>query len=456
MLRFRLANIPIEVHVSHLAFSAVVALLFAPRLGWGATAPTGALIGIWMFVLSASVLVHELGHALAARAFGYRPVIRLVGITGRTVPNPNETIPWYRDVLMTLSGPAAGLLLGFVASAAWLAVRGRGVPGLEYGLLCFFAANLFWAVVNLLPLQPLDGGRIATSLFIRVFGREGFLYAQVMGLFVGGLIALLALVTKQPFGIFAVVYMVQTGVMIALYRRGELPIVETHPLEAAAARAEALLASEAYEQARSAAVALLEQELQPSLRGRVHLLLGWVALKLGEGRQALDHFSQAEGFTVPPQALAAGFSLIGDDARAVPLWEQAARATNDPTLLHEWAGALIRQGRVAEAFSMSGLHEPAAFQAAQRVAVARGDWAAAARVAESAFERTPTAERAYEAACCWAKANEGDDAVRMLVAAAQHGLSDGEKVARDAELSSLRAHAGFNAFLSGLRAGPRN
>ena len=66
-----------------------------------------------------------------------------------------------------------------------------------------------------------------------------------------------------------------------------------------------------------------------------------MALKEGEGRRALDEFSQVQGRPIEPQAIAAAFSLIGDDARGIPLWEQAARQTRDPTILHEWAGALV-------------------------------------------------------------------------------------------------------------------
>jgi tetratricopeptide (TPR) repeat protein len=201
---------------------------------------------------------------------------------------------------------------------------------------------------------------------------------------------------------------------------------------------------------------LLEADLQPHLRAGAHTLAGWVALKLGEGRRALDHFSQVPGAPPPPQALAAAFSLIGDDERAVPLWEEAARATADPTLLHEWAGALIRSGREAEVRRRPDVHLPAAYQAAQRVYFARGDYEGAAKIAEARCAALPSAAAAYDAACCWAKANRPDDALRLLALAAQHGFADLQRALTDDELSSLRSHAGFGAFLEGLRIGPRN
>jgi Zn-dependent protease len=454
MLRLRLAGVPIEIHTSHLVFIPLLSLVL-PRIGWAAHAPRPLGIALTAAIISSTLMLHELGHALAARAFGYRPVVQLIGLTGRTLPNPNETMPWYRDVALHLAGPAMGITLGFICLSVWLPLR-RHEGIVEYGLLMAASSHLIWGGVNLLPLHPLDGGRIATAIAMRVFGRSGFLYAQVLGLFAGVVVAAVALAKGELLGFFALLYLVQTAVLIAAFRRGELPLDARHPLEQAAAQAESLYREDKIDEAKRVAGPLLEADLQPQLRGRVHLLLGWIALKDGQGRAALDHFSQCPGASVPPEGLAAAFSLIGDDERAVPLWEKAARVTSDPTLLHEWAGALIRSGREAEARRIEGIVMPAAYQAAQRVYFARGDWEGAARIAEARFAAQASAANAYDAACCWAKANRAEDALRMLAAAAQHGFTDLQQALHDDELSSLRAHAGFVAFLEGLRAGPRN
>lgn len=379
MLRLRFAGIPIEVHVSHVIFVPLLALVFAPRVGWGEHAPAALRVAVVASIVSSALLLHELGLALAARAFGYRPVVQLIGMTGRTVPNPNETVPWHREVAMRLAGPATGITLGLVAASLYLPLRGKG-SAVEYALLLTASAHLLWAGVNLLPLHPLKGGRIVTAIAIRMFGRDGFLYAQLLGLFVAVALCAIGLAKGQLLAIFALLYGVRTVVLIAAWRRGELPENAAHPLEAAAAHVEALYREQKFEEAARIGAPLLEQELQPQLRSRLHLVLGWVSLKLGQGRAALDHFSQSAGTQVPPHALAAAFSLIGDDARAVPLWEQAALETGDPTLLHEWAGTLIRLGRAAEAWRVPGVHPPAALEAAERVCLARGDTEGAAQV----------------------------------------------------------------------------
>ena len=61
--------------------------------------------------------------------------------------------------------------------------------------------------------------------------------------------------------------------------------------------------------ARELASGLLQDDTPPALRARIHHLLGWAALKEGEGRRALDEFSQVQNRPIEPQAVAAAFSL---------------------------------------------------------------------------------------------------------------------------------------------------
>src|SRR4051794_25779415 len=124
MLRFRLGSIPIDLHFSHLLISGMIAWFLAEApLSGGWPGPDRSkliyalCVALWMGIVTLSVLVHELGHAIVCRLFGYRPSIHLVGLGGLTHPNANETIPWHRDLLLTLAGPCCGLALGLFAGA---------------------------------------------------------------------------------------------------------------------------------------------------------------------------------------------------------------------------------------------------------------------------------------------------------------------------------------------------
>ncbi|HZH03620.1 MAG TPA: site-2 protease family protein, partial [Myxococcaceae bacterium] len=385
MLRFNLGRIPVEVHPSHLLVSALFALGFKPTRAteeWPARilatpdspgyAQTLAVYVLgWMAVFFVSVLIHELGHAVVSRAYGYRPSIRLMWLGGHTQPNPNETIPWNRDVVLTLAGPGFGFALAAAAFGLHAAAVGRSeIMAYFFELTAY--VNTTWTVLNLMPVPPLDGGRVSLALLMRLFKRPGFLVAQgVALLFAGGLITL-GLVTGPRENLFLIIFFSSFAFravgLISAYFRGEAPGPDPlHPNEAAYAQALALLREDKRAEAGALLDRLLAADPAPALRGRAHHLRGWVAIKEGRGQEALGHFSQAGGERIEPQATAAALSLIGDDARALPSWELAARETQDATVLHEWAGTLIRLGRVNEARQLSGVQWGQAVQCAQRV-----------------------------------------------------------------------------------------
>lgn len=107
-----------------------------------------------------SILLHELGHAFAARLFGVRTAeIELTGLGG--VARFANALPRsaFAKSIIFLGGPAANLALwlGFDGLAG-LAIGG-GNPFLWLTLTTLGVANFYLLVFNLLPAYPLDGGR---------------------------------------------------------------------------------------------------------------------------------------------------------------------------------------------------------------------------------------------------------------------------------------------------------
>ena len=152
------------------------------------TAVIGLLGFAWLYsprtavLLFAILLVHEFGHALAMRAFGYRNlgVLVLPFLGAVALGRKDDAGPWQK-MLMLLAGPLPGLLLGVlclhlaaVPERAWLT---------EAGLL-MLTINLF----NLLPLTPLDGGQIVdTFVFARWPRLRAIFFAiSALGLIVVG------------------------------------------------------------------------------------------------------------------------------------------------------------------------------------------------------------------------------------------------------------------------------
>lgn len=465
MIRLRIRSIPVEVHATHLMISAFLAWGFLGFDGPGTWPkqvlandahpfhlPTTVLVVLcWMALVSLSVLVHELGHAFAARAFGAKPSIQLVGLGGLTRAEGVERLEWWQDLLFTLAGPAAGLALGVFAGLLYFV----GLPDpIRYFAKGMAIANLWWTVMNLLPISTLDGGRITTLVLTQVMGRPGFLVAQLIALALAALVLLFAVAVRQPLVAVVVALMVmRTFANIGAYQRGELPVGSAaHPLTVVIERAEALYRERKLTEAGLIAGGVVEAADTPSLlRSRAHVLLGWIALKEGNGRRALDHFSQVQGLQVPLHALAAGFSLIGDETRAIPLWAQASQVMGEQLVLDEYAGALIRGGREQEARALPGVQMARAFSAAERVHYVRKEFEAAARAAEAAFHEEPHPTLAYTAACAWAQANKPEDALRLLSLAAQNGYRNAAEARTDPDLKSLRGTPQFDGWLASLQ-----
>lgn len=472
MLRFRVGSIPVEVHFSHLAFSALIALYGGwipphdPTAPWphgaqpGSTAylqATFLYVCLWIGIVFVSVLVHELGHATTARLFGYRPSIRLIWMGGDTRPNANETIPWHRDLALTAAGPLFGALLGLVCLGLNLALKPGGLGG--YALQVTAIANLFWTIVNLIPVGSFDGGRIANTVLTRLFGNAGFVIAQVLSLLLAGAGILFGALTRQPFlaAVFGLMA-VSSISLIAAYLRGELhPGRPTHPAELALAKAEQLYHQGRLAESKALCEAVMATDIAPALVSKGHWLLGWIALKNGEGRPALDHFSQVSRQKVEQAGLAAAFSLVGDDHRAVALWERALHETPSPTVLHEYAGALIRDGRIDDARRLPGVQLSQAFACAERVLFLRGEFSAAGEMGERALAETEpasasgSATTAYDAACAYARAGRVDDALRLLEGASERGFHDPAYAESDSDLGALHGDPRFHAWLAALR-----
>ena len=131
-------------------------------------------------ILYLSVLIHELGHALAAQVTG-QPVfsVSLHGMGGTTVHTRPRS--GFVRTFISLAGPAFGfglaVCLGIVAFAA---------PDSASTFLARCAyLNVFWSALNLLPILPLDGGQAVVG-FLCALGLHDATASVAIGL--GGLI----------------------------------------------------------------------------------------------------------------------------------------------------------------------------------------------------------------------------------------------------------------------------
>lgn len=158
MLRFSLFGIPIVVQPW---FWATLAFL-GGALDIGK--PGVSVLNIILFVLAAfiSVLVHELGHALTGKAFGAYPSIVLQAFGGYATFG-GKHFSRGQDLLVTAAGPAIQIVLGaiFYGISRFFPPP---TPALHSFVWALIIVSIVWAIINLLPVLPLDGGRLMAAL----------------------------------------------------------------------------------------------------------------------------------------------------------------------------------------------------------------------------------------------------------------------------------------------------
>jgi len=193
-LNFSVLGIPVRVHPMFW----FVGILLGLRDG----EPVG--IFLWVLALFISILVHEMGHALAIRANGWYPWITLYGFGGLASYQPTRIRPW-TQIGISLAGPVAGFVLAAVIVALlqisgnkWRVVGVQVIPGMmrneRLADLTFYMLyiNIYWGLVNLLPIYPLDGGQIARQLFNKYGGPDGFRQSLWLSIFAAGGVAFYA------------------------------------------------------------------------------------------------------------------------------------------------------------------------------------------------------------------------------------------------------------------------
>jgi Zn-dependent protease len=161
----RLAGFPIRLRLSFLLLLGLIWL-------------TGGSL-LFVLLTFASILVHELGHALVARRLGVRIAaidLHMLGGAALMIDSPRNAD---HEIAIAAAGPAvslglAGLGMGLGALTGWSIVSWLGY------------INLALAIFNLLPALPMDGGRILRALLARrwSYGRATEAAVKVSRVFV--------------------------------------------------------------------------------------------------------------------------------------------------------------------------------------------------------------------------------------------------------------------------------
>ncbi|MBR6436333.1 MAG: hypothetical protein IKS45_07485 [Thermoguttaceae bacterium] len=222
-LKFRLFGFPIRITPWFWVVAAMLGASFSPKT-----------MVIWVVAVFLGILVHELGHAFAMRHYGFQPEITFHAMGGLTSYNPGYQINHrylsnWEHVVIDAAGPLAGFALFGVIAVLLLFIgvnpigflfgdideqqRGSLFRFLSAPVIVFFHLEmyicLFWGILNLMPVYPLDGGQIAREICTAFNPRTGIVTSFQLSFVTALILAGIALVWLNDwfmaafFGMFA-------------------------------------------------------------------------------------------------------------------------------------------------------------------------------------------------------------------------------------------------------------
>ncbi len=231
---------PVRIHP---AFFIMPLLLGAGAISMGSQ--IGVNVGVAVIIISIvflfSILVHELGHTFAFRRYGIPSSIVLYWMGGLAIPGGGNVwsqrsvgrLNSQQQIVVSLAGPFFGFMLaglfigmvylmGGVVLVEWEALFPSILPvfpGNEDGLIVGTSppmwlflyigiwANVFWNILNLMPVFPLDGGQVAREFFVQADPRNGIQNSLYLSIAFAAGMAILGLANGNQFMAMFFAYM---------------------------------------------------------------------------------------------------------------------------------------------------------------------------------------------------------------------------------------------------------
>lgn len=204
----RVAGTEIRIHLTF-----VLLLLWIGVSAWLTGGAAGAMDSV-LFILAvfACVVLHELGHALAALRYGITtPDITLLPIGGlaRLSRLPEKPV---EEIVIALAGPAVNVVIALILIAFLGATIDpamlENIENPEPGFLARLASvNIFLVLFNLIPAFPMDGGRVLRAVLAIFMGRRrATQVAAIIGQGVAFLFGFLGLMSGNAILVFIAIF----------------------------------------------------------------------------------------------------------------------------------------------------------------------------------------------------------------------------------------------------------
>ncbi len=450
---FRILGIPVRIDPT---FFVIVALL-------GFTGDLQFLL-IWVPIVTVSILVHELGHAIAFRAFGKQPQILLQGMGGLT--SATGSLSPSRELVVSLAGPLTGLVL-IGLPALWFDTRVAATSSdLDTALRILVFVNIAWSIVNLLPILPLDGGRVTASVLHVVTRRPAEKATHVISVAVAGAAGLWAYADGQVFlAAFAGFFVAFNLAQLAHFRNRSRAVQLGEGYQALGRGDDqgALELARNMAATSNSAVAVA-QAIQ---------LQAWALLLRGEPDEAEEALRRFPPRASPTRFLTGALKLARNDDgwrdELTGAYTEGQPSPGGPVRAGDtgpWT--VIAAELVARAGGVDALAQrlaaaddrPTASAALRLLQVdlhRAGRYDESVRVGEQGFALAAdsgaaidAASAAYDAACSLARMGQTADALTWLERAVEHGFADRVLLDEDPDLDALRHTPDFDALREGI------
>jgi Zn-dependent protease len=293
----RVLGFPVTIRVGFLAFLALAIVLNPRPFGWWLAASIAVL-----------TLIHELGHAMAARHAGARAEIALDMLAGYTTYHTQAPLRPGQRAWIALCGPTAEIVVGVVV----LLLLGANPLSRESVEATDARLAIWWAgpalgLFNLIPLLPLDGGTIVAAGMDKAFPRRGTQVYLWVSLVVTAAVTV-ALFAEPGFRLLAPFALLLLALQVAelaqrARRRAALtrPRPPALPTSAAGAILVQLLAQGELQQVGTMGASLFARERDPAIA----IVVARSAARLGEHQTAMAWLQAAADAGDPAEAVLA-------------------------------------------------------------------------------------------------------------------------------------------------------
>lgn len=452
-LRFSLFGFPVCVHPSFL-FIAVLIGLGSPGVSLG-------IVVVWTTVVLVSVLVHELGHAFAARGLGAAPTIDLYVLGGVTAFVPPRTMGRLQSIWVTLAGPLAGFALGgFVLSVAGAfgvdnpSIRiYRDASVASHVVSVAIYVNIIWGFVNLLPILPLDGGNIVRNLLPGSPEQRARAAAMVSVVLAIGLCVWLVRIDFAR--------MLTLPILLAAVNVQGLVAERRQP---AADRTEAVLADlrrlDAGDPHALAALGASMSPLTAEPRDRAKATAIEILVRQARGVEARHALTALPG-NAHPSSYALVETVDGAAPHGIAMLDDMFTRAPSPALARYVLLARVLAGRGAEvpglyALLPVGTHNPDVLCELQHLTHVQGDFVGSVTIGEYLLAAGGPVDPwvLYNIACSAARLGDTGRALGRLSQAVDAGWSDAGQLDADHDLASLWVLPEFRAIRRRLATAP--